>query len=142
MAAEKPQIPDLAHRLDRDIRNIIRIGQSGIAGVEETGKLVSLEAGQFDIEAEALQFAEFERQCLQVPAGVQRQLVVGEARAVENARGLTKRIEGLVTDADPTVACVALSKVLAGRLAKANDPSGKLAWATEMLAEMMEAAEV
>jgi hypothetical protein len=62
-----------------------------------------------------------------------------EPAAVTDAHNLAKRVEGLASTADDTAVCVALAKVMARRLARAADPSGKLKWASGMIAEMMDA---
>jgi hypothetical protein len=64
-------------RLLGSLGNIVWIGESGIAAAGERQDLQLAEAGERQIEAEAAEITEFQSEQILVPAGVQRELVVG-----------------------------------------------------------------
>ena len=84
VAADEPVLaeePDVARPADGSLgrlRDLVGIGEAGRAEAGEGGDLVVAEAGQRQVEAEAFEIAELERQQFGIPAGVQRQLVVGD----------------------------------------------------------------
>ena len=62
----------------RHLRDLVRVGQAGICRASERRDLELVEAGQRQVEAKLAKVAELEPEQLAVPAGVQRQLVVGD----------------------------------------------------------------
>ena len=70
--------PNRLTGLPRHLRDLIGIGEAGRAEAAERQDLVLAEAGQRQVEAEAFEIAELQRQQFGIPAGVERQLVVGD----------------------------------------------------------------
>jgi hypothetical protein len=59
-------------------RDLIGVGQARRSDREQPGQLVIGEASEGEVEAEALQVTQLKSQQVVVPAGVQRQLVIGD----------------------------------------------------------------
>ena len=70
MLAEHPDIAGEGGGLHRRLWNVVGIGQAGSAEAGQRRNLILAEAGQRQIEAERIQFAEFEAKQFIVPAGV------------------------------------------------------------------------
>ena len=78
MLPQQPNVAGLGDRINRRFRDFVRVGVTfGLFG-QQLRELLIREPGQHQVEVEALQIAEFNGQQFEVPAGVQRQLVIGD----------------------------------------------------------------
>ena len=77
MLAEQPEITWAGDRDSRRLRGLL-LARVGRVAVEQRVELAVVEAEAAEVEAEVLQLAELQRQQLGVPAGVEREPVVGE----------------------------------------------------------------
>ena len=75
---QHPQIARLGDRLLRQRRCLIVIGQALLPARQQPFQLARAEADQAEVEAEVREIRQLEPQQRLIPAGVQRQLVVGQ----------------------------------------------------------------
>ena len=78
MLAEEPDIAGLSDGSLGWFGNVVGIGKAGDADLHQARHLFIAEAGEGEIEAEILQRLELSLEEFEVPAGIERQLVVGD----------------------------------------------------------------
>ena len=76
--AHDPDVATLRYGMLLKFGNVVRIGQAGRTEAGQRGYLLVSEARERQVEAKVLEFAELQREQFRIPAGVQRQLVVGD----------------------------------------------------------------
>ena len=82
MLAQNPEVARPGDRLLGQRRRVVILGQPDLVARQQPLQLALVEADQPEVEAEFRKIRQLEPQQRLVPAGVQRQLVVRDARLI------------------------------------------------------------